>query len=71
MKSYRVTVTFPELPAAHAVQEARAEGSSISVGVKRALDSILSQPHLKRRRVSTLKLSVSIEHPVQNRRDEQ
>jgi hypothetical protein len=44
MKSYRVTATFPELPAAHAVQEARGEGSSLSVGIKRALDSILREP---------------------------
>jgi hypothetical protein len=40
MKSYRETATFPELPAAHAVQEARGEGSSLSVCIKRALDAI-------------------------------
>ena len=28
MKSYRVTATFPELPAAHAVQEARGQAST-------------------------------------------
>lgn len=44
MKSYRVTATFPELPAAHAVQEARGEGSTLSVGIKRALDAILREP---------------------------
>jgi hypothetical protein len=61
MKSYRVTATFPELPAAHAVQEARGEASSLSVGVKRALDAILREPHVKGRRISTVKLYVKLE----------
>jgi hypothetical protein len=61
MKSYRVTATFPELPAAHAVQEARGEGSNLSVGIKRALDAILREPHVKGRRISTLKLFVRVE----------
>ncbi len=56
MKTYRVTATFPELPAAHAVQEARGEGSSLSVGIKRALDAILREPHVKGRRISIVKL---------------
>ena len=61
MKSYRVTATFPELPAAHAVQEARGEGSSLSVAVKRALDSILRERHVRGRRISTVKLFVKVE----------
>lgn len=61
MKSYRVTATFPELPAAHAVQEARGQASTLSVGIKRALDAILREPHVKGRRISTLKLFVRIE----------
>ena len=63
MKSYRVTATFPELPAAHAVQEARGKGSSLSVGIKRALDSILRGSHVKGRRISTVKLFVRVEQP--------
>ena len=63
MKSYRVTATFPELPAAHAVQEARGEGSSLSVAIKRALDSILRDPHVKGRRIVTVKLFVRLERP--------
>jgi hypothetical protein len=63
MKSYRVTATFPELPAAHAVQEARGKGSSLSVCIKRALESILREPHIKGRRISTIKLFVRIERP--------
>jgi len=62
MKSYRVTAIFPELPAAHAVQEARGEGSSLSVGIKRALDAILCERHVKGRRISTVKLYVRLEH---------
>lgn len=61
MKSYRVTATLPELPAAHAVQEARGEGSSLSVGIKRALDAILRDRHVKGRRISTVKLYVRLE----------
>ena len=61
MKSYRVTATFPELPAAHAVQEARGEASTLSVGIKRALDAILRERHVKGRRISTVKLFVRVE----------
>jgi hypothetical protein len=63
MKSYRVTATFPELPAAHAIQEARGEASTLSVGIKRALDAILREPHVKGRRISTVKLFVKVEQP--------
>ena len=66
MKSYRVTATFPELPAAHAVQEARGQASTLSVGIKRALDTILRDPHVKGRRISTLKLLVKLERPEKN-----
>ena len=58
---HRVTATFPELPAAHAVQEARGEGSSLSVGIKRALGAILRERHVKGRRISTVKLFVRVE----------
>lgn len=61
MKSYRVTATFPELPAAHAVQEARGEASSLSLGIKRALDTILREPHVKGRHISTIKFFVRVE----------
>ena len=61
MKRYRVTATFPELPAAHAVQEARGQGSTLSVGIKRALDAILGERHVKGRRISTVKLFVRVE----------
>ena len=63
MKSYRVTATFPELPAAHAVQEARGEASSLSVGIKRALDAILRDPHVKGRRIATVRIFVQVEQP--------
>lgn len=66
MKSYRVTATFPELPAAHAVQEARGQASTLSVGIKRALDTILREPHVKGRRISTVKLLVKLERPEKN-----
>jgi hypothetical protein len=61
MSWWRVTAPFPELPAAHAVQEARGEGSSLSVGIKRALDAILGEPHVKGRRISTVKLYVRVQ----------
>jgi hypothetical protein len=61
MKSYRVTATFPELPAAHAIQEANGEASSLAVGIKRALDTILRERHVKGRRISTVKIFVRVE----------
>ena len=63
MKSCRVTATFPELPAAHAAQEARGEGSSLSVAIKRALDAILRERDVKGRRISTVKILVRLERP--------
>src|ERR1041384_1817289 len=63
MKSYRVTATFPEFPAAHAVQEARGQASTLSAGIKRALDAILCEPHVKGRRILTVKLFVRMERP--------
>ena len=65
MKSYRVTATFPELPAAHAVHKARGEGSSLSVGIKRALDAILRERQVKGRRICTVKLYVRLERQEQ------
>jgi hypothetical protein len=65
MKSFRVIATFPELPAAHAVQEARGEGSSPSVAIKRALDAILGEPHVKGRHISTVKLFVRVEQQTE------
>lgn len=54
---------IPEWPAAHAVQEARGEGSSLAVGIKRALDAIIRERHVKGRRISTVKLFVKFEQP--------
>jgi hypothetical protein len=44
-------------------KDGRGEDSSISVGIKRALDAILREPHVKGRRISTVKLFVSVERP--------
>jgi len=70
MKSYRVSATFPELPAAYAVQEARGEGSSLSVAIKRARTQSCLSLMWKGRRISTVRLSVRGEQPDRNCSDD-
>ena len=47
----RVSVTFPEVPAGHACQEVVLDARHFRIAVSRGLRQILSNPHLKRRRI--------------------
>ena len=63
-----VDAFLPEVASVHANPQGRAEGSSIAVGLKRAVQSILRQPGIKRKRISTMKLTVSV-LPVEEKQD--
>lgn len=58
MKTFNVTATFYELPAAHAEQTAKGEGSDLSVAVSRALKEIAQRRHVKGRRIKRFRLDV-------------
>ena len=51
-KIYRVTVTLPELVAAHAEQVARVEASNWAAAMRLACDEIAKRPHVKGKHVS-------------------
>lgn len=57
-KVYRVRATFPQLPSAHAEQEARGQGGNWRVATARALNEIATRPVLKGRRIKSVLVSV-------------
>lgn len=58
MKRFEVTVLFPELPAAHAVQTVTSSGSNFIVALRRALEEIKKRPHVKGKRIKTAKITI-------------
>lgn len=59
-KIYRVTVTLPDLAAAHAEQEAKVETSNWSTAVKLACDEISKRPHVRGKHIKSAKLFFSV-----------
>ena len=47
----RVTATFPEAPAGHACNDVTLDARHVRIAVIRGLKQILSNPHLKQRRL--------------------
>ena len=63
MANHKMTIVeafIPELSSVRASQSAKAEATSIPVAVKRALEEILSRDGVKHKRISTLRLTISI-----------
>lgn len=56
-----MTAFCPQLPAGHAWQESGGTGSTLAVAIGRAIDELLSLPHVKGKRIETLKLTVVVE----------
>ena len=48
---FRLSVTFPEVPAGHACHEVVVEERNFRIAAKCGLMRILDNPHLKRRRI--------------------
>ena len=54
---FRVWVTLNEAPAGHAEQVVSIDARQLRIAVNRGLRQILSDPHLKRRRIRTGKIT--------------
>ena len=60
MKSVTLTAFCPQLSAAHAWQESPGTGSTLAIAIGRAVDELLTLPHVKGKRIETLKLTVVV-----------
>jgi len=60
VKSVTLTAFCPQLPAAHAWQESDGSGSTLAVAIGRAIDQLLALPHVKGKRIESLKLTVQV-----------
>jgi len=60
LKSVTVTASRPQLPAAHAWQESTGTGSTLAIAIGRAVDELLTLPHVKGKRIESLKLTVVV-----------
>lgn len=60
MKSVTLTAFCPQLPAAHAWQESEGTGSTLAIAIGRAVDELLTLPHVKGKRIESLKLTVLV-----------
>ncbi len=60
MKSVTLTAFCAQLPAAHAWQESKGSGSTLAIAIGRAIDQLLTLPHVKGKRIETLKLTVVV-----------
>lgn len=54
--------TFPELPAAHAYQQGRGEGTSLRIAASRAISDLFKKPKMKSRRITGGKIILSVGH---------
>ncbi|MEW6125882.1 MAG: hypothetical protein AB1757_02365 [Acidobacteriota bacterium] len=58
-KVYKVTLTLPDLAAAHAEQEVRVETTSWTTAIKLACDEISRRPHVRGKHIKSAKLFFS------------
>lgn len=59
-KTAVIEAFFPEVGSGKANQMARAEASRPVVAIRRALEEVMKRPGIKGKRVSTIKLTVSV-----------
>ena len=59
-KVYSVTVTLPDLAAAHAEQEAKVESSTWPAAIKLACDEISRRPHVMGKHIKSAKIFFSV-----------
>ena len=60
VKKVRVHAFLPKLASAHADQQAEGSGGTLGVAIKRAMDSLLKNPHVKGKRLQTIKLTIAV-----------
>jgi hypothetical protein len=59
-KIYNVTVTLPDLAAAHAEQEAKVESSTWPGAIRLACDEISRRPHVRGKHIKSAKIFFSV-----------
>jgi hypothetical protein len=59
-KIYSVTITLPDLVAAHAEQEVRVESSNWPSAVRAACDEISKRPHVRGKHIKSAKIYLSM-----------
>ena len=59
-KIYNVTVTLPDLAAAHAEQEAKVESANWPAAIKLACDEISRRPHVRGKHIKSAKIFFSV-----------
>jgi hypothetical protein len=59
-KIYKVTITLPDLAAAHAEQEIKVESGNWATAVKLACDEISKRPHVRGKHIKSAKLFFSV-----------
>ncbi len=59
-KVYNVTVTLPDLAAAHAEQEAKVESSTWPAAIKLACEEISRRPHVRGKHIKSAKIFFSV-----------
>ena len=59
-KVYNVTVTLPDLAAAHAEQEAKVESSNWPIAIKLACEEISRRPHVRGKHIKSAKIFFSV-----------
>ena len=59
-KVYNVTVTLPDLAAAHAEQEAKVESSNWPIAIKLACEEISRRPHVRGKHIKSAKFHLAI-----------
>ena len=59
-KIFNVTITLPDLAAAHAEQEAKVESSNWPAAIKLACEEISRRPHVRGRHIKSAKITFSV-----------
>jgi len=59
-KIYNVTVTLPDLAAAHAEQEAKVESATWPAAIKLACEEISRRPHVRGKHIKSAKIYFSV-----------
>ena len=70
-KVYNVTITLPDLAAAHAEQEAKIESSTWPAAIKLACEEISRRPHVRGNHIKSAKIFFSVSDSVRHADGEQ
>jgi hypothetical protein len=60
IKRVRITAFLPQLSSARADQQSEGTGGALGVAIKRAIDALLKNPHVKGKRLQVIKLTIAV-----------